>query len=73
MPGCNLTVDDGKNGFVIQPRNVPELMKSIQYFLDNTMKISEFGKKSKEKFLNEFADNIVYDNILNTYENIMLN
>lgn len=72
MPGCNLTVENGWNGYLIEPQNKVQLREAMESFLTDFEKISRYGKNSRIKLENEFSDKIVFNKILESY-NIVLN
>jgi glycosyltransferase involved in cell wall biosynthesis len=47
-PGCRETVTDGKNGYLITPQSVPELVVSMMKFIDNPALVEKMGVKSRE-------------------------
>ncbi len=62
-------IEDGMNGFLVEPRNIQELSDKISYLLEdeeNTLKMGEYGRKKVEKCFN--WENIVED-IIKIYEN----
>ena len=67
MPGCNLTVDDGVNGFLIKPKNQMELHMAMEKILIETCKLEYMGKNSRAKFLREFSTDIIFSEIVNIY------
>lgn len=46
VPGCRETVVDGKNGFLIRPFSVPELVERMRYFIDSPEQIEVMGRES---------------------------
>ena len=65
MPGCLLTVDEGKNGVIVQPRSSSELYKSflcIENFDFDKMSIS-----SRQKAINNFSEKIIFEKIERIY------
>ena len=46
-PGCRETVAEGENGFLIPPRNVPALVKAMEYFIQNPHEIVRMGQASR--------------------------
>lgn len=46
------TIEDGVNGFVVDPRQVDELAKKIQFFLDDSDKLERFSACSIAKYSN---------------------
>lgn len=71
MPGCNLTVDNNKNGFLIKPKDIQELTSAIEYMLLNTHKWQEMGLQSRLLAINEFRDEKIFEQILKIYQEIL--
>jgi glycosyltransferase involved in cell wall biosynthesis len=46
VPGCRDTVIDGKNGFIIPPFSVPDLVEKIIFFIENPHCIESMGLAS---------------------------
>lgn len=46
VPGCKETVIDGKNGFLIPPKDVNVLVEKMEWFILNQEKIEEMGIQS---------------------------
>jgi len=46
VPGCRETVMDGKNGFLIPPFSVPDLVEKMRYFIENPHQIEAMGLES---------------------------
>lgn len=45
--GCRDTVDQGINGFLVPPRDVPSLVDAMQRFIDNPTLIKDMGIQSR--------------------------
>lgn len=55
IPGCRETVDDGKNGYLVQPKDVNGLAEAMQKFASlNIEKRLEMGKFSRQKAEKQF-------------------
>ncbi len=55
IPGCRETVEEGKNGFLIEPRNIESLINAEKAFLSlSREKCLEMGKYSRTKAEREF-------------------
>ncbi|MFN0212914.1 MAG: glycosyltransferase family 4 protein [Saprospiraceae bacterium] len=58
--GCRVTVEDGKNGFLIQPRNLGALIEAMEKMLElSPAQRVEMGRFSRKKAENEFDENFV--------------
>lgn len=63
-PGCRGAVEDGKNGYLIPPKDSKALAEAIVKLLNNPMKCQDFGKYSREVIEKKFDDKIVAEKIL---------
>lgn len=55
IPGCKETVEDGINGYIVPPRNVPALLDAIHKFIAlSTEERRLMGKHGREKAEREF-------------------
>lgn len=52
--GCRETVRDGVNGFLVQPRNVPQLVEACEYFLQSPDQLLTKGQASRELARDKF-------------------
>lgn len=48
MPGCRETVNDHENGFLVQPRNINDLIKKMIYMIENYEKTNNMGMQSRK-------------------------
>ena len=69
--GCREVVDNGINGFLIKPKNLEQLVNTIESFI--SMSASDrliMGKAGRNKMLREFDESLVfekYENVINEY------
>ena len=62
VTGCREIVDDGKNGFLVEPRDSKDLMKAMEKFIKlSTKKREDMGTYGREKMANEFDEKIIID------------
>ncbi|MDH0673402.1 glycosyltransferase family 4 protein [Empedobacter sp. GD03861] len=66
MPGCNHLVKDNKNGVLVQPQSTEEILKGLQYLLKADLE--KMGYESNKLYLEEFSEDVVYNQILNLYK-----
>lgn len=48
VPGCRETVEEGRNGFLLPPRDPVALAKVMGYFLDHPEAIVPMGVESRK-------------------------
>ncbi len=71
MPGCRLTVEDGKNGYLIAPRSVVEIERSVIKILSGKNELNKMGRKSRDMAENYFSDHIIYKEMLHAYQSVL--
>lgn len=69
--GCRDTVDDGVNGFLIQPRNARQLAEKLRILFENPALRGEMGKKGREKAEKEFDITVVKQKHLDIYRKLL--
>jgi glycosyltransferase involved in cell wall biosynthesis len=68
IPGCRETVDDGVNGYLIEPKNAQSLIDACRKFIALTKEEKELmGIESRRKAERQFCIDSVYD----IYKNIL--
>lgn len=70
-PGCKETVINGKNGFLVKPQNLDELIKAMEYFLVNKEKIKEMGINSRRYAEERFDVNIINKDLLKMIDGVL--
>ncbi|MEY0174298.1 glycosyltransferase family 4 protein [Providencia rettgeri] len=69
--GVNELVSDEVNGYLIDPKNISQLAKKIDFLILNEEKREQFGLNSRNLFLEKFNINSMYIKTKNTYEVII--
>lgn len=64
------TIEDGVNGFVVDPRQIGELTKKMQFFLDSPGRFEEFSACSINKY-SKYSPAIASANIVNALESCL--
>ena len=59
-PGCREIVDDGVNGFLVPVKDERALARKIEYLLENPEVCQRFGAAGRQKVLEEFDEQIVF-------------
>lgn len=62
-PGCKETVINGQNGFLIEIKNVEQLVEKMIYFIEHPNQIEIMGKKSYEICQQKYDVNLVNKSI----------
>ena len=68
--GANEVINDGVNGFLIPIGDYKSLLAKMLFFWQNKDQISIMGQKCREKAVNYFKQEDVWNEILNTYNNL---
>ncbi|SCI76460.1 Glycogen synthase [uncultured Clostridium sp.] len=72
IPGCKEIVDEGINGFKFGPKNVDDMYKKIDKFINLSSKEkAEMGLNSRLKVEKEFDRQIVVNEYLNEIKNLI--
>lgn len=64
-------IDDEVDGFLVQPGNPEILAKKLLFLLENDSEIKRTSKKAREKILEKFTSEIMYDKTYKIYEQIL--
>ncbi len=59
VPGCRETVVANQNGFLVEPRSVPELVQRMIWFIENRDAIEPMGIQSRRLAVSKFSVDIV--------------
>lgn len=71
--GCRDTVEEGENGFLVPPRNVETLVKAMEKAIGlSAEQRAEMGRKSRQKALAEFSDELVLPKYLALIREVLL-
>jgi glycosyltransferase involved in cell wall biosynthesis len=63
-------IDDGKNGFLIEPGNVKELAKVIEFLHQNPQKVIELGMNGRKKTEEKFNSEVHYKRLVEIYRKV---
>ena len=67
-PGCREIVDDGVNGFLVPVKDEQALARKIGYLLENPEVCQRFGTAGRQKVLEEFDEQIVFQKTWAVYQ-----
>jgi glycosyltransferase involved in cell wall biosynthesis len=71
MPGCREIVHDGVNGLLVPPRDRDRFTMAVADLLDNEELRRVYGQAGRERALNEFSHDIVYNQFLELYQDLL--
>lgn len=69
--GCREAVIEGVNGFLIEPQNLDELVKAMDFFITNPEKIKEMGINSRKYAEERFDVNLINNDLLNLVKSVL--
>ena len=63
-PGCKETVVEGKNGFLVPPKQLDPILKAVDFFLENPERIEAMGKESRRLAEQKFDVRLINADLL---------
>ncbi|TLV00776.1 glycosyltransferase family 4 protein [Dyadobacter luticola] len=67
VPGCNLTVKNGENGLMIEPRSVSAIKTAVETLISQKVNWNAIGDASRKLALSEFSEETVFSQIVKLY------
>jgi len=71
VPGCRDVVEDGVNGYLVPAKNVELLASRIENLINDPELCSDFGKKGREKVIQEFSQERIVKQTLDLYQELL--
>lgn len=68
--GCNEIITDKKNGLVIQPKSKDELLKSMQYLIENPEATKAFAFAARPNIIENYRREVIWDELLKLYKSL---
>ena len=65
-------VEDGKNGYLINPSSSSEISEKVVYLADNKEICNSFSNRSKEIIEEKFSQEVVYSQISKVYDEMLI-
>lgn len=65
MPGCNHLIPADKNGKLIQPRSVEEIVNALRWM--GQKNLDELGEESYRIYQEQFSEQVVYNQLMGLY------
>jgi len=71
MPGCRDTVEDGKTGFLVRPRDIQDLAHKMETIVRlGQRRRTELGLQGRQKMVREFDERMVIERYLSMIERL---
>lgn len=67
MPGCDLTVVENKNGFLVQPKSVEAIIQAIIQIVNLRSDFVKMGVVSRDLAITRFAEDVIFSEISSIY------
>lgn len=71
IPGCKESIEHGKNGILVPPKNSEKLAEAIIYLLSNPERAKELGRAGRKKIEQEFDEKVVFERVVKEYERLL--
>jgi len=71
VPGCREIVIDGKNGFLVPPKDIAALTNSINMLLNDGDMRKRFGNYGRDMVINEFSQERVVEETLDVWTEVL--
>ena len=66
-----IIVDDGKTGFLVEPKNPEQIAQKIEELIKNPALRLRMGQKARKKFLDKFTFDIFENNLKNVFSDVL--
>ncbi len=71
-PGCRETVDEGVNGYLVQPRDVGQLVERLSRLIEDRLLRERMGTVSRQMAENQFSLDLVIERHLQLYQSTLV-
>jgi glycosyltransferase involved in cell wall biosynthesis len=69
--GIPETIQSGKNGFLVEPFNVPQFADRIMYLLEHPSEAAEMGRQARKTIVEQYDWRIVVKDAMNVYDEVL--
>ena len=67
VPGCNEIIKDGKNGLLVPPKEITELINKMEYLINNPQKRSNMGVEARKIVEEQYGLELVVNETIRLY------
>ncbi len=71
VPGCRESIENGRNGLLVEPRDVMALTQALITLLDNNDQRTAMATEGRHRVENEFSSEIINAQTLAVYEQVL--
>ncbi len=69
--GIPETIESGKNGFLVEPFNVPQFADRILYLLEHPAEAAEMGRQARKTIVEQYDWRIVVKDAMKVYDEVL--
>lgn len=73
LDGANEVIENGKNGYLIEPLNIDMLAEKILDLVSDISKVHKFGEYAKNNIKDDFSVNAMVENTHKLYQELLMN
>jgi glycosyltransferase involved in cell wall biosynthesis len=70
--GCNEIIINNENGIIVEPKNELELFNAMKFVLNNPDLLQKMKDNSRKMIVERYEQRLVWENILKTYQNCLI-
>jgi glycosyltransferase involved in cell wall biosynthesis len=71
LPGVRTVIDHGKDGFLVRPRDVDGLSRTIRFIVENLDMAREMGNRARKKMVEKYSWKAVVDRLVEIYNTLI--
>jgi glycosyltransferase involved in cell wall biosynthesis len=72
LDGAHEVIEDGKNGYLIEPMNIEMLANKILDLVSDKSKIQKFSEYARNSIKDDFSINAMVENTFNLYQELLM-
>jgi glycosyltransferase involved in cell wall biosynthesis len=72
MPGCDLTVEDKKNGLLIEPQSAPAIAAAVSWLAEHESQLAGMKSLSRKLAVERFSEELIFAQLRDVYP-VLLN
>lgn len=69
--GCNEIIENGKNGIIVEPKNIESLVKAMKIMIEDKAFYQKMKSNARQKIVDNYQREFVWNEILLEYQNCL--